>query len=55
MSKLCGYKFKTTEAKHRTITDGLLAYSQGELCLIECVKLDVQIRPVFADSNTLAI
>ena len=30
----------------------LLADSQGKLWFIECVQLDVQIRPVFADSVT---
>ena len=30
----------------------LLANSQGKLWFIECVQLDVQIKPVFADSVT---
>ena len=35
-----------------TIIFILLANSQGKLCFIEYVQLDVQIRPVFADSVT---
>ena len=31
---------------------GLLPYSQGKLCYVECAQLDVQVRPVFAGSVT---
>ena len=31
----------------------LVAYTQAELCILKFLKLNVQIRPVFADSVTI--
>ena len=56
MSKIWVYKFDTSETKHSSmggIIFTLLANSQGKLWFIEYVQLDVQIRPVFADSVTI--
>ena len=55
MSKIWTYKFQTREKKHRTMSGvifTLLAKSQRTLWFIELLQLDVQIRPVFADSVT---
>ena len=55
MSKIWAYKFHIREKKHRNMSGaifGLLAISQEKLWFIEHVELDVQIRPVFADSVT---
>ena len=55
MSKIWVYKFHSREKKYRTMCGvifTLLTKSQEKLWFIECEQLDVQIRPVFADSVT---
>ena len=37
------------------ITCYMVSYLQGELCVFKLIKLDVQIRPVFADLIIIAL